>query len=107
MKRQFSVELKAVSLTWPDNRPYVVGWGHGSGFGAFTEAEALAEAERLLPFCLESYRGGVCVEISRFCRVCNVTGIKPGCKRKKCPACGGHGTFDRYGFVILNEGVQA
>lgn len=26
------------------------------------------------------------------CEVCSVTGIKPGCKRKKCEACGGWGS---------------
>ena len=26
------------------------------------------------------------------CEVCKVTGVKPGCKRKKCEACGGVGS---------------
>jgi hypothetical protein len=105
-KREFHVEVKAVSLTYPDDRPYIVGWGHGHGFATFTEAEALAEAERFLPRDLEMYRAGVCIEISRRCATCDVTGVKPGCKRKKCPACNGRGTVDRYGFVILKPGVS-
>ena len=29
------------------------------------------------------------VRIWQFCRVCEMTGLKAGCKRKKCPACNG------------------
>ena len=103
IKNEFSVEMKAIGLAWPNNEPFIYGWGSGCGFGAATEAEALAQAEKFLPSEMSSARGGVCVEISRFCRTCNVTGIKPGCKRKKCPTCEGRGTVDRYGFVILKS----
>lgn len=107
MKNTYSVDLKDIRLAWPNNRPYVVGWGSGYSFGATSEAEALALAERALPGQLERHRGGVCIEIARFCETCKVTGIKPGCKRKKCLDCAGRGLVGRYGFPVLKEGVEA
>lgn len=102
----YSVEMKDIGLSWPDNRPFIYHWGSGYSFGAKTLEEVFERAQRHLPFSHEHARGGVCIEIARFCRACNVSGIKPGCKRKKCPACKGRGTIERFGFPILKPGVE-
>jgi hypothetical protein len=105
--KTYSVEVKSIGLSWPDSRPFIYHWGSGHSFGTDTVVEALERVQKHLPNTLARERGGVLIEISRFCRVCNVSGVKPGCKRKKCPACAGRGTVERFGFPILNAGVEA
>lgn len=99
------VSMHAVSFGYPRNFPFVR-TDHGSGFGALSEAEALAEAERRLPFELARFSAGCCIELSEVCATCKVTGKKPGCKRKKCPTCRGRGTIGHHSFVVLKPEVN-
>jgi DnaJ-class molecular chaperone len=46
------------------------------------------------------YTGRYQVRIRKPCRACDVTGVKPGCKRKACEACAGRGTTDVHETVI-------
>lgn len=106
-----SVDILAVSLDMRD-RPYVVRWGHGQGWGAESEEAALAEVQRKLAYLLHAYPHGICIQISQRCLTCiRNAGIKPGTMRKKCPDCWGKpggacGRIETYGFVILGKGVS-
>lgn len=75
------------------------------GFGCRTREEAIAEAARVVARLDAQPRPSLAVaagvvaapsthraEFRTGCDVCKVTGKKPGCKRKACPACGGLGS---------------
>lgn len=76
------------------------------GFGCRTAAEAIEEATRTVAR-LDAARGPapavakgvVAVDLPHravfraACATCGVTGVKPGCKRKRCPTCGGRGSI--------------
>lgn len=66
------------------------------GFGAQTVDEGLAEARRAINGWLRAWPllRTFRAEFYRFCAVCKLSGIKPGCKRKPCEACKGTGRVD-------------
>ncbi len=75
---------------------------YGHGVNDLDEAAAAlakyatSRMARLLPPEREArlYTGRFIARVRRPCRECGVTGVKAGCKRKKCPACAGVGTTD-------------
>lgn len=81
---------------------------YGHGVNTLDEAEAaLAKFAAgyhglTLPEALRAqlYTGRFIARVRRPCRECGVTGVKAGCKRKRCPACAGVGTTDVVDFIV-------
>ncbi len=46
------------------------------------------------------YTGRFVARVRKPCRECAVTGVKAGCKRKKCPACAGRGSTEVVDLVV-------
>lgn len=65
------------------------GVGYGDN-GSLSDVIARAKA-RADSWTLRAFEVRAVFEVYEHCEVCKVTGIKPGCKRKKCPACFGMG----------------
>jgi DnaJ-class molecular chaperone len=85
----------------------------GMGADSLDEVEVMAtriaarHAARLPASVVSAriYTGRYQVRIRKPCRVCSVTGIQHGCKRKACEACAGRGTTDVHDVVISAEDV--
>ena len=63
-------------------------------FAEFTFEEAKVEAARQVEALVKRTGHAHRATFRRSCAVCDVSGIKPGCKRKKCEACGGRGSVE-------------
>ncbi len=75
---------------------------YGRGVDSLEEADALLSSYASAHYAklddatlrAEIYTGRYTIKVRKPCRACAVTGIKAGCKRKKCPECDGRGTTD-------------
>jgi len=79
----------------------------GKGLNTFAEVESFLEqyAERTMASLSPAiraagiYTGRFVARVRKPCRECDITGVKRGCKRKKCPACAGEGSTPVVDFV--------
>lgn len=86
-----------IEMTTFDKKAYFGADVFGCGSDTLDEAEKLARG--FVEKYVEGgnarvpglYTGRFMVEVRRPCEACSITGIKTGCKRKKCPECSGLG----------------
>lgn len=73
---------------------------YGAGCTSVEDGRARAAAwlTRRRPGLRDS--GAFRVRVGRPCTVCAVSGVKPGCVRKRCEACGGRGTTPEGTFEV-------
>lgn len=88
----FGVEVEDGRPFWPDNGK--LWWLPIYSFAAATLEEAKERGEKAVRhFAPRSvFRGpigGTRFTVHQLCGACELTGKKPGCKRKPCPVCGG------------------
>jgi DnaJ-class molecular chaperone len=94
--RPYHVHIREIIET-----PYAPGGSYEIDFVSFAEPtmeEARAHAARTIDsFVRKVTSRRIRVVYFLACDTCKVTGKKPGCKRKICPACAGNGTTEIVG----------
>ena len=74
--------------------------GFGQGADSVEDAEAKAQAYLSKVYASTFETGRYKLSVRKPCRSCAVTGVKAGCKRKKCPDCEGRGTTDVFESIF-------
>jgi DnaJ-class molecular chaperone len=94
----FSVEAECIG--YPSHVRYFSSHGcYGAGGSSVEEVmEAAVKSAKIHKSASGeryafSYSGKYRVIVKNPCSVCKVSGVKPGCKKKKCEACLGEGVF--------------